>query len=492
MLLFIFFLSLTRWAQAQDDLMDLLDAQSPEPVHYTAATFKGSRLINGHTVETRKQGALEFIIGHRFGRLNSGAYEFFGLDGANIRLGLEYGLADFLNVGVGRNSFEKTYDGFLKLKLLRQSSGARWFPVSVVAFSSAAIKTLASEEDLAITDRLFYTHQLLIGRKWSDLFSLQLMPTLAHRNQIQESEGENDVYALGIGGRIKLTSRVSLNGEYYYRMDVPEDDLGFNSVAIGFDIETGGHVFQLHLTNSRAIIEKGFITETTGNFFRGRYSLWLQRISSFLAAGMKKIRRQFLALLTHHDPRQAEDLGGMIDREFSLLKQDVAFAKHAKNPMDRRMPTAAYLLAIVKVLHHNEFSDERIRELILALAYEHARPKNSLQRLLKTAVPGFITSTAGRYLLARMNAQLKKSPRSNGFVIDIITAKEKTLGYGYGVDILECGICKLFAKHQYQAYAPLLCEVDYITSSLAGLKLIRSGTIANGAAVCDFRYEKIA
>ncbi len=268
-LIVLILLMISGKAQAQDDLMNLLDAQTPDPVHYTVATFKGSRLINGHTVETRKRGTLEFIIGHRFGRLNSGAYEFFGLDGANIRLGWEYGLADFLNVGVGRNSFEKTYDGFLKLKLLRQSSGARRFPVSMVAFSSAAIKTLTSETPLEFTDRLFYTHQLLIGRKLSELLSLQLMPTLVHRNQVAEADGENDVYALGAGGRIKLTARVSLNGEYYYRLTVPEDDPGFNSLAVGFDIETGGHVFQLHLTNSRAIIEKGFITETTGNFFAG-------------------------------------------------------------------------------------------------------------------------------------------------------------------------------------------------------------------------------
>ncbi len=269
LILFSLSLMIARQTQAQDDLMNLLDAQTPDPVHYTVATFKGSRLINGHTVETRKRGTLEFIIGHRFGRLNSGAYEFFGLDGANIRLGWEYGLADFLNVGVGRNSFEKTYDGFLKLKLLRQSRGARRFPVSVVAFSSAAVKTLTSETPLEFTDRLFYTHQLLIGRKLSELLSLQLIPTVVHRNQVQERDGENDVYALGVGGRIKLTTRVSLNGEYYYRLQAPADAPEFNSLAVGFDIETGGHVFQLHLTNSRAIIEKGFITETTGNFFAG-------------------------------------------------------------------------------------------------------------------------------------------------------------------------------------------------------------------------------
>lgn len=257
---------------AQDDLMDLLEANTEERQQYTEATFKGSRLINGHTVETRKRGELEFLISHRFGRLNSGAYEFFGLDAANIRLGLEYGVADVLTLGVGRNSFEKTYDGFFKLKLLRQQSGKRFMPVSVVSLTSAAIKTIAGSEPDEYPDiasRLYYTQQLLIARKFGSNVSLQLMPTLVHRNRILESEGQNDVLAMGVGGRVKLTQRVSLNGEYYYRYDVAENDELFNSVAIGFDLETGGHVFQLHLTNSRAMIEKGFITETNGNFFAG-------------------------------------------------------------------------------------------------------------------------------------------------------------------------------------------------------------------------------
>ncbi|MEM8967935.1 MAG: DUF5777 family beta-barrel protein [Bacteroidota bacterium] len=264
-------------ASAQDDLMNLLEANTEESILFTEATFKGSRLINGHTIETRTQGELEFLISHRFGRLNSGAYEFFGLDAANVRLGLEYGVADFLTLGVGRNSFEKTYDGFAKLKLLRQSSGKRVMPVSVVSFSSAAINTLTEStpgEFPDITARMFYTQQLLIARKFGSALSLQIMPTLVHRNRIQEREGENDIYALGVGGRIKLTQRVSLNTEYYYRLNAEEyaeGDLNqlFNSLAIGFDIETGGHVFQLHLTNSRAMIEKGFIAETNGNFFAG-------------------------------------------------------------------------------------------------------------------------------------------------------------------------------------------------------------------------------
>ena len=277
LLILSFSILISSSAFSQDDLMNLLEANTKKTIHFTEATFKGSRLINGHTVETRKQGELEFLISHRFGRLNSGAYEFFGLDAANVRLGLEYGVANFLTLGVGRNSFEKTYDGFAKLKLLRQSSGKRVMPFSVVSFSSAAIKTLKGstpEEYPDIAARMYYVQQLLIARKFGSALSLQIMPSFVHRNRIQEREGENDIYALGFGGRIKLTQRVSLNGEYYYRINAEDYDEGdrnqlFNSLAIGFDIETGGHVFQLHLTNSRSMIEKGFIAETNGNFFAG-------------------------------------------------------------------------------------------------------------------------------------------------------------------------------------------------------------------------------
>lgn len=257
---------------AQDDLLELLEAEQDKLIQYTEATFKGSRLINGHTIETRKQGVLEFLISHRFGRLNSGAYEFFGLDGANIRLGLEYGLTDCLNVGIGRSSFEKTFDGFLKYKVLRQSSGECVMPFSVVGFSSMTVKTLkgstpTDEDDFS--SKLTYTHQLLIARKFNSRLSLQVMPTLIHRNVITEAEEENDLYALGMGGRFKITNRVTLNAEYYYRFNTPENDPYYNSLSFGVDIETGGHVFQLHVTNSQAMIEKGFIGETTGDFFGG-------------------------------------------------------------------------------------------------------------------------------------------------------------------------------------------------------------------------------
>lgn len=257
-------------AMAQDDLLEMLEKQDTIANSYSVnATFKGTRIINGHSVELRTPGVLDFLISHRFGRLNSGAYEFFGLDAANVRIGLEYGLFKNFNIGIGRNSFEKTYDGFLKYKLLQQTSMS---PISAVLFTSAAINSLRSpdpERSIDLSGRLFYTYQVLLARKFNPDFSLQLSPTLVHRNLVASRAEYNDIYAIGIGGRHKLSKRLSLNAEYYYRLNPDADDLHHNSLALGLDIETGGHVFQLHFSNSRAMIEKGFITETSGDFFEG-------------------------------------------------------------------------------------------------------------------------------------------------------------------------------------------------------------------------------
>ena len=258
---------------AQEDLMDLVEKETDPASQYTEQTFKGTRLINGHSIETRDRGVLDVIISHRFGRLNSGGYHLFGLDETNVRLGVDYGITDRFNVGVGRNSFEKTYDGFLKYKIVRQRDGSAGnVPLSVALFSSAALKTLRTGEpggEPPVNSRLAYSYQLIIARKFSPAFSFQVAPTLVHRNAVADAQEPNDIVALGAGGRLKLTKRLSLNAEYFHRFNASTDGNFQNALAIGFDIETGGHVFQLHLTNARAMNEKGFITETTGDFFDG-------------------------------------------------------------------------------------------------------------------------------------------------------------------------------------------------------------------------------
>ena len=256
-------------ATAQDDLLDLLDAEQEEPESFVEATFKGQRLINGHTVQTRKKSELEFVISHRFGRINQGIDEFFGLDGANIRFSLEYGISDRFTAAIGRNSFQKVYDGFLKYKLMKQKSGGG-NPVTMTWFSSLAIRTLenpAFETD-DFNSKVSYTHQMLIARKMNEKISLQLTPTYIHRNKVLENQ-ENDIVALGFGSRYKLSSRVSLNAEYFYRLTEEATDNFKDALGIGIEIETGGHVFHLNFTNARSMAERAFITETDGDFFGG-------------------------------------------------------------------------------------------------------------------------------------------------------------------------------------------------------------------------------
>ncbi len=254
--------------------MDLLNKDSKPEINYATATFKSTRIMNGHSIERMPPGQLDFRISHRFGRINSGAYEFFGLDQANIHFGLEYGIMKWLMIGIGRGTYEKTFDGFAKFTLLRQSSGDRIMPVSVSLFSSASLRS-ARWADPSRTNyfssRMSYVGQILIARKINQGFSLQITPTYVHRNLVATETDPNDLYAIGVGGRMKLTKRISLNAEYYYLAN-PKTYMSlqvYDPLSVGFDIETGGHVFQLIFTNSLAMIEKGFIGETTGSWLKG-------------------------------------------------------------------------------------------------------------------------------------------------------------------------------------------------------------------------------
>ena len=267
-------LALASPARAQTDLLGELEKQTADSLkrEVVAATFKSTHIINSQSVETPGQGTLGFLIQHRFGTLNSGAYNFFGLDQAVLRLSFEYGLTNRLAVGLGRSSQETLFDGFLKYRALRQTTGVRPVPVSVTLFASSAITTLKFNEpgtERSTASRLDYTYQVLIARKFSSDLSVQLMPTLIHRNFVANSAMQNDVYALGAGLRQKLSKRVAFTADYFYLLPGHTADTYRNALAAGFDIETGGHVFQLHLTNSKGMVEKLFVPQTDGNFFKG-------------------------------------------------------------------------------------------------------------------------------------------------------------------------------------------------------------------------------
>lgn len=266
-------LSSSLIAQTDSTELDLLSLLGEdEEINYTSATFKSTRNINGHTVENVAGGVLDFRISHRFGFINTGAYELFGLDGATIRLGLEYGITDRLMVGFGRSSYNKAFDAFGKFKILRQSSGKKNMPITLSVFSTIvcnSIKWSEPERENYFSSRLFYAHQIIIGRKFNNDLSLQLSPTMVHRNMVPTKEDKNDVYALGGLGRYKLNQRLSINAEYFYVLPNQLSDEYTNSLSVGVDIETGGHVFQLHFTNSTSMTEPGFITENVGMWKQG-------------------------------------------------------------------------------------------------------------------------------------------------------------------------------------------------------------------------------
>jgi hypothetical protein len=282
--IFLFFLLMPLCVFAQDDLLNQLQEEDSSRAVPVTATFKSTRVVNGQSVETMKRNHLDFRISHRFGTLNSGAYQLFGLDAATMRMGFEYGLTDQFEVGIGRSTSQKIYDFFGKYKLLQQSSGGRRnVPFSVTLFGGLNIATVNRE--LEFQDKVSYVGQILLARKFGERLSLQLSPTYLYRNLPVIDGDDKLVLAVGLGGRFKLSKRVSLNGEYFFtaREKNTVSDFYHDSMSFGVDIETGGHVFQLHFTNSLGMIEKQFIGETTGSWGNGdiHYGFNISRTFSF-------------------------------------------------------------------------------------------------------------------------------------------------------------------------------------------------------------------
>jgi hypothetical protein len=268
-ILFLAFLSVGLPSFSQDDPFKELDLEVP--VEKVKAGFKTTRVMNGHSFENVAKGVLDFKINHRFGTLNGGFYDLFGLDQAYQKMSFDYGVTDRFMVGVGRASFGKVYDAFGKYKILWQTSDNK-MPISLLYYTSINVKTLKWQDpnrENYFSSRLAYTHQLILGRKFNENFSMQLSPTLVHRNLVATKAEKNDVFALGFSGRQKLSNRLAFTWEYFL---VPKGQLASNfknSLSLGFDIETGGHVFQVHFTNSTSMVDQGFICETTNSWGNG-------------------------------------------------------------------------------------------------------------------------------------------------------------------------------------------------------------------------------
>lgn len=250
---------------AQDSLSMLDD--TPPQVEKVQNSFKTTKVINLQSLEVTDAGVFDFKINHRFGPVNSGAYNAYGLDGAITRIGGEYGVVPNLMIGMGRSSYEKTVDGYFKYRFMHQTTDNSR-PFTALILGSVAYRNLNFSYPISTKERVAYASQLILGRKFTEGFSLLISPSVVHYN-ISPVDVPNTQYAIGLAMRQKLSTRTTLNLEYIPLLTSKGDF--YNSISFGFDIETGGHVFQLHFTNSAGNNEANFISRTTGAWNAGGF-----------------------------------------------------------------------------------------------------------------------------------------------------------------------------------------------------------------------------
>lgn len=280
----LLFFAVVKPAYCQQDMLSMLPAETPTKQYITNA-FKSTRVINSHSMEFLGQGVLDFRITHRFGPISDGASGAYGFDQAKTRLGLDYGVLKSLMVGIGRSTLGKEVDAFLKYRPVWQSTGPGSFPISIVLASSITLDpTNAPPVDTLkyqfYTSRLAFYNGLIFGRKFSEAFSLQITPEMIHRNLVDSVWQSNDIFSVGIGARLKFSKRMALVVDYHHIVYGLAPGTYTDPLSIGVDIETGGHVFQLHFSNSQGMNERALITQTNDKWGSGgiRFGFTISRV----------------------------------------------------------------------------------------------------------------------------------------------------------------------------------------------------------------------
>ena len=251
---------------AQEDLLEGIDTIATK--EKVVSAFKALKIVNLESTKLAGKGDLYFVVAHRFGSIQDGFEGFYGLDNANTQIKFIYGLTNGLHISAGRSEY--AYDFATKYTLFPQIKDG--FPVTIAGFNSLSINNTLKESDypkLKFENRLTYVAQLLISRKFSDKLSLELVPTFFHENFVENKAQSNSQYAIGVGGRYKFAKRWSFNIDYAAHLNRASNSIYNNPLSIGFDIETGGHVFQMHFTNSQGIDEAGYLGKTTGDWSKG-------------------------------------------------------------------------------------------------------------------------------------------------------------------------------------------------------------------------------
>jgi hypothetical protein len=257
-------------ANAQDDLLDQLDSIQPKEKQIASAAFKGLQVCNFQSTKLPVKGEFYFLVSHRFGNLSKGLDNFFGLDNALTKIGGIWGATNWLSLGVSRHTYNKTYEIAAKYKFVTQTENG--FPVTIVGYNTMDINSelkKANNPQLNFQNRLQFSNQLIISRKFSESFSLEFLPIYVYKNLYDDTIDQKETFLLGLGGRYKLSKRLSLNAEYAYRTNINSSLTNSpynNPLTLGLDIETGGHVFQLVFSNSQPMNDVAQLTNGIGNW----------------------------------------------------------------------------------------------------------------------------------------------------------------------------------------------------------------------------------
>ena len=266
----IIFICFTYFGFAQDDLLSEIDDEG-ESSTAVSSVFKGLKIINFESTKLVGKGGFYFVVSHRFGSVKNGFENLFGLDEAVTHLNFIYGLTEGINLSASRSSNQKIYELASKFRIIKQSER---FPFSVVGYTSVLANTALSTDNLPKLEfkhRLSYVAQLLISRKVNNKLSLQFTPTFFHDNYVVNDFQDNSQFGLIFGGRYKIGKRWSFNLEYGTHLNRAKNSLYNNPLSLGFDLETGGHVFQLHFTNSQFMNANGVLGNSTGDWSEGDF-----------------------------------------------------------------------------------------------------------------------------------------------------------------------------------------------------------------------------
>jgi hypothetical protein len=231
--------------------------------------FKAMKVVNNQSTKLAQKGDLFLYVGHRFGTIKGGVESLFGLDYANTKIEILYGLIDQVQVGFSRESFKKTYNLHVKYGIKSQTTS---FPLSITSYNSVNLDTSLDENqypNLNFNERYVYVSQLLISRRFNDNFSFQLSPSIVKYNFLTNQFKKDFNYILNYGTRLKISKRSSFNIDYSHHLNRLDNSEEKNVLSLGIDMETGGHVFQLLFSNTQASDEAGVLTGAEGNWTEG-------------------------------------------------------------------------------------------------------------------------------------------------------------------------------------------------------------------------------